>query len=91
MFDILGYDRVAVTSDPNVIFIAYNWRYLDGETRNQIIEHIREENYTSEPEGLEFVITAFWHLNRGLRYKILFTIWRETLRLNFPDFSLSIE
>lgn len=43
IFDILGYEPVAVSSDPNIMFIAENWRYLDGETRNQIIEHIREE------------------------------------------------
>lgn len=43
VFDILGYERIAVSNIPEVMFIAENWRYLDGETRNQIIEHITEE------------------------------------------------
>src|SRR5512139_2351207 len=43
IFDILGYERIAVSADPAIMFIAEKWRYLDNETRKQIIEHIEEE------------------------------------------------
>ena len=44
LFDILGYDRVAVVADPQIQFIADRWRLLDNDTRKQIIDHIREES-----------------------------------------------
>jgi transcriptional regulator with XRE-family HTH domain len=44
IFDILGYDRVSIVSDPEILFIADRWRLLDNETRKQIMDHIREES-----------------------------------------------
>jgi len=44
LFDVLGYDRVSIVADPQLIFIAERWRLLDNETREQIIGHIREES-----------------------------------------------
>jgi transcriptional regulator with XRE-family HTH domain len=43
VFDVLGYDRVMVIADPEIIFIAERWGLLENDTRKQIIEHIREE------------------------------------------------
>ena len=43
IFDILGYDRVMVVADPQIQFIADQWRHLERDTRDQIIEHIKEE------------------------------------------------
>ena len=43
VFDILGYDHVLVTADKEVIFIADNWRFLEDDTRNEIITAIKEE------------------------------------------------
>ena len=44
VFDVLGYERVMVVADPQLIFIAERWRLLDNETREQIKDHVREES-----------------------------------------------
>jgi len=43
VFDVLGYDRVMVVADPQLLFIAERWGLLEHDTRQQIIDHIREE------------------------------------------------
>ena len=44
VFDVMGYERVMVVADPQLIFIAERWRLLEHETREQIIGHVREES-----------------------------------------------
>jgi len=43
IFDIMGYDRIAVSNNPDIMLIVDSWRYLDNETREQIIDHITSE------------------------------------------------
>ena len=43
VFDIMGYQRVMVVNDPQIIFIAERWRLLNHDTKKQIIDHVREE------------------------------------------------
>jgi transcriptional regulator with XRE-family HTH domain len=43
VFDVLGYERVMVVADPQLLFIAERWGLLEHDTRQQIIDHIREE------------------------------------------------
>lgn len=42
VFDVLGYQEVTYIEDPDLKFITRNWRYLDGDTQQQIIDHITE-------------------------------------------------
>lgn len=43
VFDVLGYERVMVVADPQLLFIAERWGLLEHDIREQIIDHIREE------------------------------------------------
>jgi transcriptional regulator with XRE-family HTH domain len=49
VFDVMGYDRVMVVADPQLLFLAERWGFLDHDTRDQIIEHVKEETVGKEP------------------------------------------
>ena len=51
VFDIMGYQRVMVVDDPQIIFLAERWRLLTHETKKQIIDHVREESEENKPKS----------------------------------------
>ncbi len=44
IFDITGYSRTEVVTDPILRYIVSHWHLLDEETQNTIYGHVREES-----------------------------------------------